>query len=190
MINAKNLYKGFGIPFEPEGLLSTLPAIVNVIAGYITTQFIQKNGNNFHTVSKLILGSLIAFIVAQLWDISFPINKPIWTSSYVLYTVGWDLIILSALISFIEILNFKRWVYFFEVFGKNPLFIYVLSGMIVRVIYLVTIDGTALGSLIYQKLFVSWLADKNASLSFAVCYMLLLWLIGYIMDKRKIYIKV
>src|SRR5690606_9559219 len=107
-------------------------------------------------------------IVAQIWNPVFPINKPIWTSSFVLYTVGWDLILISALMFIIEIFSIKKWAYFFEVFGKNPLFIFVLSGMLIKVIYLIRIGGTPLGSIIYNNLFTSWLADKNASLLFAI----------------------
>lgn len=190
LLNAKNLYHGFGIAFDPEGLLSTLPAVVNVIAGYLTAQFIQKNGNNYGTVSKLLLAGIIALILAQLWNLAFPINKPIWTSSYVLYTIGWDLIIIGILIYLIEVLSLKKWTYFFEVFGKNTLFIYALSGMLIRIIYLISVDGTALGSFVYQNFYTTWLADKNASLLFAFSYMLLLWVVGYILDKKKVYIKV
>lgn len=190
LLDAKNLYKGFGIPFDPEGLLSTIPAIVNVVLGFLAGNFIRKSGNKMSTVLRLTTVGVIMLIVAQLWNPIFPINKPIWTSTFVLYTVGWDLILISALMLIIEIFSIKKWAYFFEVFGKNPLFIFVLSGMLIKVIYLIRIGDAPLGSIIYSNLFTSWLADKNASLLFAIVYMLILWLIGYIMDKKKIYVKV
>jgi predicted acyltransferase len=190
LLETKNIYKGFGIPFDPEGLLSTIPSIVNVVLGFLAGNFIRKSGNKMSTVIKLTTVGVIMLIVAQIWNPVFPINKPIWTSSFVLYTVGWDLILISALMFIIEIFSIKKWAYFFEVFGKNPLFIFVLSGMLIKVIYLIRIGGTPLGSIIYNNLFTSWLADKNASLLFAIVYMLILWLIGYIMDKKKIYVKV
>ncbi|AVR45134.1 DUF5009 domain-containing protein [Christiangramia fulva] len=186
----ENLYHGYGIPFDPEGLLSTIPAIVNVIGGYVAGIFIQKSGNNFTTVWKLALGGIVLLAVALIWDPAFPINKPIWTSSYVLYTIGWDLLILGALIFITEVLNFKKGAYFFEVFGRNPLFIYILSGIIIEIIGLIHIGGESLKVIIYENLFLSWLSALNASLLFAICYMLLLWLIALWMDKRSIYIKV
>jgi predicted acyltransferase len=92
LIPAQNLYKGYGIPFDPEGLLSTLPAVVNVIGGFIAGSFIQIQGNNKNTVVKLALTGLILIGGAMLWNVYFPINKPIWTSSYVLHTIGLDLL--------------------------------------------------------------------------------------------------
>ena len=126
VIGAERMYTGEGIPFDPEGILSTLPSIVNVIAGYLAGIFIQKNGNNFKTVRTLLVWSIGLVILSYVWDIVFPINKKIWTSSYVLHTVGRDLLILSVLIWFIEIRNWKGWTYFFEVFGRNPLILYVI----------------------------------------------------------------
>ena len=190
IIPEKNLYTGYGIPFDPEGLLSTLPAVVNVIAGYLAGLFIQKHGNNRSTVSKLALGGVVLVCLALLWNLSFPINKPIWTSSYVLHTVGLDLLLLSGLMLLIEVINFKSWTYFFEVFGRNPLFIYALSGMIVKTMNLIRVGDAGLQGWIYENGYTTWLEGKNASLLFAISYMLLLWLIGYVLDKRKVYIKV
>ncbi|PSR53092.1 DUF5009 domain-containing protein [Adhaeribacter arboris] len=190
VLPAKNLYKGYGIPFDPEGLLSTLPAIVNVIAGYLTGVFIQKSGNNLKTITTLNWTVVLLVVVAQLWNIYFPINKPIWTSSYVLQTVGLDLLILAGLLFIIEIANLKKWTYFFEVFGRNPLFIYALSGMIVKTLGLIKIGDQGLQGWIYQHGYANWLAGKNASLLFAISYMLVLWLIGYLLDKKRVYIKV
>lgn len=189
-ISPENLYKGFGIPFDPEGLLSTLPAIVNVIAGYVAGVFIQRLGNNLTTVWKLIVAGIIFVVLGQAWDLVFPINKPIWTSSYVLLTIGWDLILIGALIWIIEVASIKKWTYFFEVFGKNPLFIFVMSGVFVMLMNIILIGDSTMKGWIYQNFYLSWLTDYNASLLFAITYVLLLWLMGYWMDKKKIYIKV
>lgn len=190
VFDPSRLYQGFGIPFEPEGLLSNLPAIVNIIAGYFAGNYIRENGNTQGTVLKMIAAGAGAITVAQLWNLVFPINKPLWTSSYTLYAIGLDLVILGVLIFIIEVRSVKRWTYFFEVFGKNPLFIYALSGMIIKVLYRISVSGQPLAGALYRNLYTSWLADKNASLLFAVSYMLLLWTIGLIMDKRRIYIRV
>lgn len=190
LIPADNLWRGFGINFDPEGLLSTLPAIVNVILGYVAGVFIQKSGNNFTTVWKLAIAGVVLLVVAQVWNSVFPINKPIWTSSYVLLTTGWVLLLISALIMLIEIFKIKKWTYFFEVFGKNPLFIFVMSGVFVMLMNIIWIDGGSMKGWLYSNLFLSWLTDYNASLAFAISYVVLLWLMGYWMDKNRIYIKV
>ncbi len=186
----ENLWRGFGIPFDPEGLLSTLPAVVNVIAGYAAGVFIQRSGNTLSTIWKLTAAGIVLILMAQTWDIWFPVNKPLWTSSYVLLSVGWVLILLAVLILLIEILKLRGWTYFFEVFGRNPLFIFVLSGLLVMLMNIIYINGIVSKLYIYNNYFLSWLTDYNASLLFATCYMLLMWLIGYILDKQKIYIKV
>lgn len=186
----ENIYHGYGIPFDPEGILSTIPAVVNVIAGYFTGLFIQRSKSKNQLFLTLLIAGILACIVAKVWDIWFPINKPIWTSSYVIYTVGWDLLILSFLILIIELLHFKKWTYFFEVFGRNPLFIYILSGIIITVFGLIPLGDSSLQGYIYTNAFLSWLTPYNASLLFAISYMLLLWLIGWFMDRKSIYIKV
>lgn len=190
IIAAQNLYKGFGIPFDPEGLLSTLPAIVNVIIGYFAGVYIQRNGNNRRTVILLIFTGAILAGTALIWDIFFPINKPLWTSSYVLYSSGLDLLILAALMWTIEIIGLKKWTCPLEVFGKNPLFIYMMSELTVSLMYFISISGESLNGWLYNNLFLSWSEGKNASLLFAISYMLVLWLFGYILDKKKVYIKV
>jgi len=186
----ENLWKGFGVAFDPEGLLSTIPAIVNVVAGYTVGKFIQKSGNNKNTVLKLILAGLALLGLALLWSPYFPINKGIWSSPFVLYSTGWDLLLLGFLILIIEVLGFKKWTYFFEAFGRNPLFIFIMSGVVVMLMSIIFINGEPMKPWIYNKFYLSWLSDYNASLFFAISYMLLMWLLGYFLDKKKIYIKV
>ncbi len=190
LIGPERMYRGEGIPFDPEGILSTLPAIVNVIAGYLVGVFIQKFGNTYKTIRTLLIASVVLIFASYVWNIGFPINKKIWTSSYVLHTVGRDLLILAALIWIIEIRNWKGWTYFFEIFGKNPLILYVASGVVVTVLAMIPVGDTSLKGIIYNSLFSNWLSPKLASFLFALSYMLVIWLIGYWMDRKKIYIKV
>lgn len=190
VIGEARMYTGEGIPFDPEGILSTLPSAVNVVFGFLAGKAIQKGGNTFSTVKKLVLTGIIFIAVAQAWDLFFPINKKIWTSSYVLLTVGLDLILLAVLVYTIELKNSKGWTYFFEVFGRNPLILYVASGIVISIFSMIPVGESTFQGLLYSTFFSSWLSPKNASFLFAICYMLLIWLIGYGMDKRKIYIKV
>lgn len=186
----KNLYKGFGIPFDPEGLLSTLPAAVNIIGGYWAGILIQRKKPLNYKILLFVAMGVVFILIGLIWDLAFPINKPIWTSSYVVYTTGWSLIVLAALMGVIEKLNFKSWTYFFEVFGKNPLFIFILSGALIKTLSIIRVGGISLNGWIYQNLFLSWTDGEVASLLFALFYTFVLWLVGVWLMKNKIFIKV
>jgi predicted acyltransferase len=190
LIGERNLYMGEGVAFEPEGLLSTIPSVVNVIAGYFAGKLIQQIGNNIKTVRSLFLGGVILIVLCLIWDMAFPINKKLWTSSYVLLTVGLDLFLIGALIMVIEVWKKRNWTYPFEVFGRNPLILYVLSGVLITLFYAIEIGDRSLKGIIYEAAYTSWLSEKNASLLFAISYMLIIWLIGFWMDRKRIYIKV
>jgi len=190
LIGPDNLYRGEGIPFDPEGLLSTLTATVNVMAGYLVGVFIQKRGNTANTVLFLLLAAVVLLAVGYVWDLWLPINKKIWTSSFVWITAGYSTLGIAVLMYLIEVLKFRGWTYFFEVFGKNPLILYVLSGVFVRIMLLIKVDGTLSKTWIFEQLYLPFFRVETASLLFALSYMLLIWLIGFWMDRRKIYIKV
>lgn len=185
-----HLYHGEGIAFDPEGLLSTLPSIVNVIAGFFAGDYIRRNGNSYETISKLMIAGAFLIFGALVWDMAFPINKKIWTSSFALLTVGIDLLILSVLIYIIEIYKRRRWTHFFVVFGRNPLFIYVLADLLITFMGLITVQGSSLQEWLYQNVFGSFAGPFLASFLFAFFYMLLNWTIGYFLDKKGIYIRV
>lgn len=190
VVGAERMYMGEGIPFDPEGILSTLTSIVNVIAGYLAGKMIQAKGNTRTTVRNLLAIGVVLILFSYAWDLLFPINKKIWTSPYVLVTVGWDLIILSGLIFVIEVQKITKWTYFFQVYGRNPLILYVLSGIVISLISMIPVGEGNLRGLIYETAYTSWLGQKNASFLFAISYMLLIWLIGLWMDKKRIYVKV
>lgn len=189
LIGAERLYTGEGIPFDPEGLLSTLTSIVNVIAGYLVGKMIQKKGNTIQAVQTLLIAGVILIAASYAWDLVFPINKKLWTSPYVLLTVGWDLLILAGLIFLVELRNQKSWTYFFVVFGRNPLMLYVFAWVVMDIFSMIPVGETTLRGAIYENLYTSWLSPNNASFFFAVSYMFLIWLIGLWMDRNKIYVK-
>ena len=188
-----HLYHGEGIPFDPEGLLSTIPAIVNVVIGYFAGKFIQQKGKGFETIARLMLvGSLFIFI-AIWWNMVFPINKKLWTSPFVLLTTGLDLMILSALIYIIEIKNWTtfNWTNFFVILGKNPLFIYLLSELLLTIIVMVRVQPRISFYNWINKVFFQVIAPGAlGSFLFAISYMLLCWMLGWWLNKRKIYIRV
>lgn len=186
-----HLYKGEGFPFDPEGLLSTLPAIVNVVAGYYTGLFVQEQGKTSRGLQRLLIAGIILIITAQLWNLVFPINKKIWTSSYVLYTVGIDLLLLSLLIYIIDFKQQRNWTGFFTVFGKNPLFLYLLSEVLVIFMYFIQAGrDTSVHAWINRNIFQPVAPGKVGSLLFAVVFMLLCWSVGKILDRKRIYVRV
>ncbi|HEU4573972.1 MAG TPA: DUF5009 domain-containing protein [Chitinophagaceae bacterium] len=191
LFGPSHLYHGEGVAFDPEGVLSTMPAIANVTFGFFAGKWIQEKGKDYEGLTKLLLVGALSVVLALCWDWFFPINKKLWTGSFVLITVGIDCIILAALIYITDFLQKRKWGYFFEVFGKNPLFIYLLSELGATMLYFIGIGEK------HQTLY-SWLFQniyKHAgmyfgSFLFAVSFMLFCWLIGYILDKRKIYVRV
>ena len=190
LLGEKHLHHGDGIAFDPEGLLSTLPAIGNVVGGYIAGRYIQQKGNSYEGLSTLLLAGGVLLFLGYCWDFGFPINKKLWTSSFVVYTVGIDCILLGLIIYITQFRNKTGWTYFFEVFGRNPLFIYLLSELVVILLFVFkTGPNTSVFNWIYINIF-RHAGAYTGSLLFAVCFMLICWLVGYILDKRKIYIRV
>ncbi|HPZ88386.1 MAG TPA: DUF5009 domain-containing protein [Flavihumibacter sp.] len=190
LLGEHHLYHGEGLAFDPEGLLSTLPAVVNVIGGYLAGAWIRKNGSNWETLAKLLLAGCTLVFLAWCWNHYFPVNKKLWTSSFVLLTVGLDCIIIAAVLYIIDFRKLTRWTNFFTVFGKNTLFIYLLSEVLAILLYFIKNSaGEPLYKVIYHRIF-EWLPRYYASLAFALSFMFVCWLVGWWLDKKKIYIRV
>jgi len=187
-----HLYHGEGVAFDPEGILSTLPAIVNVICGYYAGKFIQEKGKGFETISKLMLYGFLFIFLALCWNMSFPIGKKLWTSPFVLLTVGIDLVWISALVYVIEIRTGKKnsWTSFFSTFGKNPLPIYIFSELLGVMLGWIYINKINFNDWINNTTFQAIAPGAVGSLLFAICYMLVCWVLGKVLDKNKIYIRV
>jgi predicted acyltransferase len=188
-----HLYHGEGIPFDPEGWLSTIPAIGNVVAGYYAGVFIREKRKTYETLARLMLFGALFIFIALCWNMVFPINKKLWTSSFVLLTSGIDLVLISALVYVIEMNDRigKGWTQFFIIFGKNPLFIYLFSELLVTILFMIRIHKT--------ESFFGWVNKTGfqviapgpvGSLLFALTYMLFCWSVGWALNKRRIYVKV
>lgn len=210
LLGDAHLYRGEGIAFDPEGLMSTIPSIVQAVFGYLAGMYIKQNGkvdwifskvpssdnNYFRLLSAMMVSGFLILVLGWIWSLGFPINKKIWTSSYVLYTTGLAILTLGTVIWYVEVQNVRNGLTrFFVVFGKNPLFIYILSSMIPNVLEIVKIN-TSKGELNVLEAFYQNICallpgpPEVGSLFFALVFLVIMWLIGYILDKRKIYIKV
>ncbi len=190
LLGDAHLYHGEGIAFDPEGLLGTLPAIGNVVGGFVVGSFIQKHGKTYQTLTKLLLAGAGLLFIAWCWNHFLPVNKKLWTGSFVVLTVGLDCIIISAIIYIIDFLHKTKWTYFFEVFGRNPLFIYLLSELGATLLYVFSVQPkVSVYKWLYDNIYVH-AGPYFGSFLFAISVMLVCWLVGYFMDKKKLYVRV
>lgn len=195
LMNESHMYRGEGIAFDPEGLMGTMSAAVNVMIGFIVAQFIIQHPFKVDRIRALILGGAMLLIIGYLIDPFFPINKKIWTSSFVLVSCGYGLIVLATFLAFEENDLAQKIVYPFKVYGLNPLFSFILSVLIVKIYFLFQfeIDGTdAVNtySAIYKVFFVPIFGNAWGSFFFALYHVILIWLIVLPLYKKKIVIKI
>ena len=189
VLGEAHMYHGEGVAFDPEGILSTLPAIVNVLAGYLAGRFVRENGSSGRMIVRLLLAGAACILVALWWNTVFPINKKLWTSSYVLCTVGIDLGVLALLDYLVPQAQQRGWSYFFEVFGRNTLVIYLLSESAEKLLHMFRIGSQSVLDRVYAVGFASWAGDKAGSLLYALAYMLCCWAVAYAMDRKRLYIR-
>ena len=187
--------------FDYEGLVSSTAAIVQVLFGYFVGYYIQKKGKTYEMLSNLFVAAAALLCVGYWWDMAFPISKKMWSSSYTTYTTGLATLCICVLMYFIEFKNVTGvWAKFFDVFGKNPLFIFVLSGFLPRVFRLIRINEVnEKGQPIVLTPF-TWFYEhickhvttdlRIGSLLYAIILIFFYWFICYLLDKKKIYIKV
>lgn len=198
ILGEKHVYHGYGMPFDPEGILSTIPAIVTVIFGYFTGSMIRAESDQKILVKKMLIRGVVFTIGGLFWGLFFPIGKPIWTSSYVLYTGGLAMIVLGLAILFIDVLGYKQWTKPLVVFGANPLFIFVFSGLVAKaLVYLVRWHDAAgkvitLKSWLFERVFVPLSGGSliDGSLLFAITLIVIYWLICDILYRKRIFIKI
>ena len=195
LFGENHLYNGFGIPFDPEGLLSSIPSIATLLLGYFSGRLIELAGNTMLAIKKLVQFGAITVFLGYVWGFLFPINKALWTSTYVLYTGGLAMVFLGLLLWIIDVKGFKKWAKPFIHFGTNPLAIYMFSGIYVSLILLINITNSKGISVsgydyLYSDVFVPIAGNMNGSLLFAVAHIVFFWLITYVLYKKKIFIKI
>ena len=205
LLGSAHLYQGEGQAFDPEGLVSTAPAIAQVLLGWWVGQMVANGRMNAELIARLFLWATALLLLAYAWQFVMPLNKKIWTSSYVLHTTGLAMMALAALIHLVDIrqrpTELRGWVRFFEVFGKNPLFVFVLSGLVPRVLGLLRwqtgadAQGAPLWTSplpwLYNNVFAGIGSDPRfGSLLFACTNLMLYALLAGWLDRRHIVIRV
>ena len=185
------LFETRTLPIDPEGLLSTLPSIAHVLIGFCCGWIIVNVKDNEKRVLRFfIVGTILTFL-GFLFSYGIPISKKLWTPTFAIVTCGLAASLLALLIWIIDVRGYKKWSRFFEAFGINPLFMYVLGGVLGILFGTIPVAGTTIHGLLYSKALVPLLGDRTfASLVYALIFIGINWAIGYILYKKKIYIKI
>jgi predicted acyltransferase len=181
--------------YDPEGILSTIPALATTISGVLTGVWIKSKRTDLEKVGGLFFFGVTLVAVGWIWNSFFPFNKPLWTSSYVVYTSGLALCFLGFCYYLIDIKGYRKWTKPFVIFGVNALALYVFSGILARILGVIKVAGTEGREITAQK----WIFDTffaplgspvNASLYFALTYILFWLFLMWLLYRKRIYIKV
>lgn len=184
--------------WDPEGLLSTIPAIASGIFGLLIGQLINRPLPKMEIIKKMILIGLLITVIGALWNLVFPINKSLWTSSYVLYTSGLAILCLAVLYYVIEVANYKKWTKLFLIWGVNPMVVFFFSGVIIRIFRAIEIQNPEIATqqinlqeYYYTYLIVPFFNNSElSSLAFAVSYAMLWSFLLSILYRYKLIFKV
>jgi len=184
-----------GKVYDPEGLLSTIPAISTTLFGVLSGHWLRSERSQFEKAAGLFVAGAGCVMIGWAWNPFFPINKALWTSSYVVFTAGLALQLLALCYWLIDIKGYKRWAWPFVVFGVNAIALFVGSGLMVKIMALIKVpaaDGASISSQgwIFRNLFLSWLAPINASLGYAIAFILVWLFLMWLLYRKRIFIKV
>ena len=195
ILGTGHMWTGTGIPFDTEGLFSTIPAVITVLLGYMAGVMIHTtDGHPKNLVKKMLIVGTLQTLLGLLWSLFMPINKQLWTSSYVLYTAGIATVILAILIWLIDFKGYKTVFQPFIIYGTNSLFVFAASGLWVRIMlkvkFLLNGESVSGYSYLYKTIFQPLAGDLNGSLLFAIFHVIMWWVILYWLYRKKIFIKI
>ncbi len=192
-----HIYHGFGIPFDPEGLLGMLSGSCTLLMGFLLGNLIRTHENKIEVVTKLYTIGLISVAAGYVWGNWLPIIKALWTGSYVLYAGGWSTIMLAFFIYFIDVKGKEKIFTPFKALGMNPLFAFVMAGLFAkilgRIIKWTVADGSSYSCLswFYKNVCVAIVGENNqvSSLMFALCYVVVFTAMAMVLYRKRIIIK-
>ena len=194
VLGTNHMYIDSGVYLDPEGLLSTIPSIAHVLIGFYAGKMLMQTKDNQVRIQQLfIMGAILTF-AGFLLSYGCPINKKIWTPTFVLVTCGLASTLLALLVWIIDVKGHKRWSRFFESFGVNPLFIYVAAAVLSILIgnIMITYGGElfSIKKFLFEIGLQTYLGNYFGSLTFAVLFLIINWFIGHFLYKKQIYIKI
>ncbi|MFA1771233.1 acyltransferase family protein [Rufibacter glacialis] len=180
--------------WDPEGILSTLPAVATALTGVLAGQWLKKKDDMGNKIAWLMVWGVICTCLGLVWDLHFPINKSLWTSSYVLYTSGLAMLGLGLCYWVIDVKGYQRFTTPFLVYGVNAITVFFLSGLIPRIMGMIKVDTPAgevdSKTYLYETFYTSSFSPYNASLAWALTWIFFWMVILWIMYKKNIIIKV
>ena len=183
------------VTYDPEGPFSTIPAIGTAMLGIFAGKWIGQRRPLIDRIAGLFAIGSLGMVVGLMWNWAFPINKNLWTSSYVVFTAGMACVTLATVMWIIEVHNIRWWTKPFVIYGVNPIVAFVGSGVLARGIYTlwkVDYNGkpTPMETVIYNDVFAPWLEPKNASLAMALVTVLFWFAVLAVLYRRRIFLKV
>ena len=189
------MYHISGIALDPEGWISTIPCIAQVLIGVMAGALIMGVKDNHQKIERLGLLGAVILILGFLWDYAMPINKTLWSSSYVLVTCGLASLLLAVLIWLIDVKGYKLWTRFFETFGVNPMAIFVFAGLFANLISNIGFTTEAgkwisLKGYLYTDILSPLFGATLGSLVFALMFIFFCWIVALPLYLKKIYIKI
>ncbi|WP_321333666.1 heparan-alpha-glucosaminide N-acetyltransferase domain-containing protein [uncultured Bacteroides sp.] len=192
VLGLNHMYKDNGI--DPEGLLSTIPAIAHVLIGFCCGKLLMEVKDINKKIERLFLIGTILTFTGFLLSYGCPINKKIWSPTFAITTCGLASSLLAVLVWIIDAKGYKKWTRFFESFGVNPLFIYVMADILAILLGNIHItygnDTISLQGYIYSEILQPTLGNYGGSLAFALLFVALNWAIAHVLYKKKLYIKI
>ena len=176
--------------WDPEGLLSTMPAIVSALIGVFAGEWLRSERSQAVKLAGMLIAGVAGIAAGELWGQWFPINKNLWTSSYVVFTGGFALLLLAACYWSVEMRGWRTWGKPFVWYGSNAIVVYALSSLAGKISISVHVGGVLLKTWLYTKLFAPLASPIRASLMWASAYVIAFWILAWILHRKKIFIKV
>ena len=182
----------FAKVYDPEGILSSVPAVATALLGVLTGTWLRSGRKSDVIAARLAVAGIAGIAAGELWGLWFPINKSLWTSSYVMLTAGLALVILAACYWLIEIREWRRWATPFAVLGVNALLLFFLSTLAARLLSIIKVgpERQSLQAVLFDWVFAPLASPVNASLVYALVYVVIWWAIIWLLDRRNIRLRV
>jgi len=182
----------FAKVYDPEGILSTVPAVATALLGVLTGTWLRSGRRSDVIAARLALAGIVGIAVGELWGFWFSINKSLWTSSYVMLTAGLALVVLAACYWLVEVRDRRRWAIPFAVLGVNALILFFLSTLMARLLSIIKVgpEARSLQTVLFESVFAPLASPVNASLAYALAYVALWWAIVWMLYRWNVRLRI
>jgi predicted acyltransferase len=185
------MYQG---TWDPEGLVSTIPAVATALLGVLTGFWLRSDRSRPEIAQGMLAAGVLGVLAGLAWNPWFPINKNLWTSSFVVFTAGAAWLVLAVMYWIIDVRGHRRWTRPMVAFGVNAISVYVLAGMVARLLIHTQVgvgeDAVPLKQWLFDTFFAPWAPPHLASLAFAIVFVMIMRALVELLYQRRIFIKV